>query len=140
MRRASGLTAAVWDGRMNDAATTGLLRDASVKLVRYPGGGYGDGYHWQTHPVEGGGYVAGNTEFDPFVAMAHAAGAQPIITANAWNATVTQTGNAVTARNLSCNATIPAGGSTSFGFQGTWTTGDADPGTFTLNGTTCAIG
>src|SRR6266851_321414 len=40
---------------------------------------------------------------------------------SAWNATVTQTGTAVTATNLSYNATIAPGGSTSYGYQGTWT-------------------
>src|SRR5262245_5349997 len=58
-----GMNVAVWDGRMNDAVTSTLLGNAGVKLVRYPGGGYGDGYHWQTHTVEGGGFVAPNTEF-----------------------------------------------------------------------------
>jgi hypothetical protein len=38
-----------------------------------------------------------------------------------WNATVTQSGTAVTAKNLSYNGTIPPGGSTTFGFQGTYT-------------------
>lgn len=56
---------------------------------------------------------------------------------NAWNATVTQSGSAVTATNLSYNATIAPGGNTSFGFQGTWTTSDAAPTAFTLNATTC---
>jgi len=77
-----GMNVAVWDARMNDPQTTQLLRDAGVTAVRYPGGGYADGYHWQTHTVEGGGYVAPNTEFDKYVATVHAAGAQPIITAN----------------------------------------------------------
>ncbi len=76
-----GMNVAVWDARMNDPETADLLRDAGVKAVRYPGGGYADGYHWQTHTVEGG-YVAPNTEFDPFVATVRAAGAQPIITVN----------------------------------------------------------
>jgi hypothetical protein len=34
---------------------------------------------------------------------------------------VTQSGTAVTAKNLSYNGTIPPGGSTTFGFQGTYT-------------------
>ena len=77
-----GMNVAVWDGRMNDPATAGLLRNAGITAVRYPGGGYADGYHWQTHTVEGGGFVAPNTEFDKYVATVHAAGAEPIITAN----------------------------------------------------------
>ena len=56
---------------------------------------------------------------------------------SAWNATVTQTGTAVTATNLSYNATIAPGGSTSYGYQGTWTANDTSPSAFTLNGTAC---
>jgi len=59
---------------------------------------------------------------------------------NAWNATVTQNGNAVTATNMSYNASIPAGGNVQFGFQGTWTSNDANPTTFTLNGSACTTG
>lgn len=56
---------------------------------------------------------------------------------NAWNATYSQSGAAVTAKNLSYNATIAPGGSTSFGFQGTWGSSDAPPTSFTLNGVQC---
>ena len=59
---------------------------------------------------------------------------------NAWNASVTQNVTSVTATNVSYNGTIPAGGNTSFGFQGTWTSNDANPTTFTLNGTACTTG
>ena len=59
---------------------------------------------------------------------------------NAWNATVTQNGSAVSAANLSYNAAIAPGGNVSFGFQGTWTGNDASPAAFTLNGTSCALG
>ncbi len=56
---------------------------------------------------------------------------------NWWNATVSQTGATVTAQNLSWNATIPAGGNVSFGFQGTYGGSFARPAAFTLNGSTC---
>lgn len=39
---------------------------------------------------------------------------------NSWNASVTQSGTGVTASNLSYNGNIPAGGSTSFGFQASY--------------------
>jgi lytic cellulose monooxygenase (C4-dehydrogenating) len=55
-----------------------------------------------------------------------------------WNATVTQSGQSVTATNPSYGATIPAGGSLQFGFQGTYTGTNAVPAQFTLNGTVCA--
>jgi mannan endo-1,4-beta-mannosidase len=56
---------------------------------------------------------------------------------NAWNATVTQSGSAVTAVNMSYNATIPGGGNAQFGFQGAYSGTNAVPAQFTLNGTTC---
>lgn len=57
---------------------------------------------------------------------------------SAWNAAVAQSGQSVTATSLAYNATIAPGGSTSFGFQGTWTASDATPASFTLNGTACS--
>jgi len=56
---------------------------------------------------------------------------------NGWNATISQSGATVTAQNMSYNASIPPGGSVSFGFQGTWTGSNGDPADFTLNGTRC---
>ena len=56
---------------------------------------------------------------------------------NAWNGVSSQSGENVTITNESYNATIPAGGSTSLGFQGTWSASDATPTAFTVNGTTC---
>ena len=56
---------------------------------------------------------------------------------NGWNATVTQSGTAVTARNAAWNGSLPAGGSTEFGVQGTYSTSDAAPTGFTLNGAPC---
>ncbi|MFG1825273.1 cellulose binding domain-containing protein [Microbispora bryophytorum] len=55
-----------------------------------------------------------------------------------WNADVAQSGSSVTARNLSYNGSIPAGGNTQFGFQGTWSGSNGDPTGFTLNGTRCS--
>ena len=56
---------------------------------------------------------------------------------NAWNATVTQSGANVTAVNASYNAAIAPGGNVSLGFQGTWTTSDAAPTGFAVNGAAC---
>ena len=57
---------------------------------------------------------------------------------SSWNATLTGSSGAVTARNIAYNGTIAANGSQSFGFQGTYTGSFARPGSFTLNGTACA--
>ena len=57
---------------------------------------------------------------------------------NAWNdGSFNQSGENVTITNASYNGTIPAGGSASLGFQGTWTSSNAAPTSFTLNGATC---
>ncbi|MFD1145583.1 CotH kinase family protein [Saccharothrix hoggarensis] len=56
------------------------------------------------------------------------AGAGEAIT-QAWNATVTSQGSAITARNVSHNGSVAAGGSTTFGFLGSST---GTPGTRTL--------
>jgi lysophospholipase L1-like esterase len=55
----------------------------------------------------------------------------------AWNATVAQSGTAVTARNVSYNGSIATNGSVGFGFNGAWTTANPVPAAFALNGTPC---
>lgn len=55
----------------------------------------------------------------------------------AWNATTTQSGAAVTAANASWNGALATGGGTSFGFNGTWNGSNPVPTAFTLNGTAC---
>jgi endo-1,4-beta-xylanase len=59
---------------------------------------------------------------------------------NAWNATISPSSGSVTATNVSYNAAIPAGGSTSFGFQANHTGNAAAPTGFSLNGTACSVG
>lgn len=45
----------------------------------------------------------------------------------AWNATVTSSGSAVTARNMSYNGSLAAGAGTGFGFTGSWTGSNTAP-------------
>ncbi|MGW3892076.1 cellulose-binding domain-containing protein [Micromonospora chokoriensis] len=56
---------------------------------------------------------------------------------NGWSATVSQSGSTVTARSLSYNGSVPAGGSTEFGVQGTYGSSGGAPTGFTLNGVPC---
>ncbi|MET7817774.1 cellulose-binding domain-containing protein [Micromonospora zamorensis] len=56
---------------------------------------------------------------------------------NGWNATVSQSGSTVTARNASYNGNIPAGGATEFGVQGTFGASGGAPTGFSLNGVPC---
>ncbi|SCG42449.1 Cellulose binding domain-containing protein [Micromonospora echinaurantiaca] len=55
----------------------------------------------------------------------------------AWNATVSQSGADVSARNVDWNAALGTGGTATFGFNGSWTGGNPAPTSFALNGTTC---
>ncbi|MFE9914710.1 cellulase family glycosylhydrolase [Micromonospora sp. NPDC005553] len=55
----------------------------------------------------------------------------------AWNATVTSSGDQVTAKNVSYNAAIATNATLSFGFNGSWTGGNTVPAMFALNGVTC---
>ncbi|HLU27815.1 MAG TPA: cellulase family glycosylhydrolase [Glycomyces sp.] len=55
----------------------------------------------------------------------------------AWNATVTTTGAQVVASDAGYNATIATDASAAFGFNGSWSGGNADPTDFALNGVPC---
>ncbi|MFC6080497.1 glycoside hydrolase family 11 protein [Sphaerisporangium aureirubrum] len=59
---------------------------------------------------------------------------------SSWNATVTQSGSSVTARNVAYNGSLAPGANTSFGFQGTHTGNNPNPTSFTLNGSACTAG
>jgi cellulose binding protein with CBM2 domain/fibronectin type III domain protein len=78
---ALGVNHAIWDSQLGSAETTDLLKAAGVRMMRYPGGSYGDIYHWEDHTAPGG-YVAPNTDFDTFMAAVKRAGAEPMIIAN----------------------------------------------------------
>jgi endoglucanase len=54
-----------------------------------------------------------------------------------WTASYTQSAEHVTAVNEPYNASIPAAGSVTIGFTGTFTSSDATPASFAVNGTTC---
>ncbi|MFJ4839442.1 glycoside hydrolase family 6 protein [Streptomyces sp. NPDC088746] len=54
-----------------------------------------------------------------------------------WNATVSQSGTAVTAKDAGYNAALATGASATFGFNATASGNSAVPATFKLNGVTC---
>ncbi|MET0494721.1 MAG: cellulose binding domain-containing protein [Actinoplanes sp.] len=58
---------------------------------------------------------------------------------NSWNTALTGSSGAITARNVSHNASIPPGGTANFGFQGTASGTFSTPSAFALNGTACTI-
>ncbi|RVX45428.1 alpha-L-arabinofuranosidase [Nonomuraea polychroma] len=76
-----GTNHAIWDTNLGTDETADRLKDAGVKLLRYPGGSYSDIYHWADHTAPGG-YVAPNTDFDTFMSGVRRTGAQAMVTAN----------------------------------------------------------
>ncbi|MBA2946008.1 endo-1,4-beta-xylanase [Streptomyces himalayensis] len=57
----------------------------------------------------------------------------------AWNATVSQSGTAVTAADASYNASIAPGSTVTFGFNGSLSGANTAPAAFKLNGTDCTV-
>jgi endoglucanase len=91
---------------------------------------------YATQSEWGGGFVAGvtvtNTGSSALTGWAVTftfGGGQKVT--SAWNASLTQSIEYVTASNLSYNGTVAAGASTSFGLQGTWAGSDAAPASLT---------
>jgi hypothetical protein len=54
-----------------------------------------------------------------------------------WSTTVTQSGSQVTARNVSYNGSLATNATTSFGFNGSFSSSNTSPTSFTLNGVAC---
>lgn len=89
-----------------------------------------------------GGFVAtlavtntGNSTLNGWVVTFAFTGGEKVV--NAWNATVTQSGAQVTAKNAGYNGSLPPGGSVSFGIQGTGGSAVAPPSGIALNGAPC---
>jgi hypothetical protein len=58
----------------------------------------------------------------------------------AWNTALTQSGSAVTAKNVGYNGAVATNGTVAFGFNGSWTGSNPVPASFALNGVTCTGG
>ncbi|WP_030936740.1 cellulose binding domain-containing protein [Streptomyces sp. NRRL S-646] len=56
-----------------------------------------------------------------------------------WNADHTQSGAAVTAKNVSWNGTVAANSSVGFGFTGSWSGANTKPTSFKLGDQTCTV-
>jgi len=79
-----GINAAAWDSHLTDASIPALLANANLGVIRYPGGSTADNYHWLSNtsddPAQGGTVASAN--FDAYMAVVAAAGAQSMITVN----------------------------------------------------------
>jgi hypothetical protein len=81
---AVGANAAAWDSNLVDSVVPGLLEDAGIQVMRYPGGSTADNYHWLSNgvddPTQGGTTPSAN--FDAYMSVAQAIGAAAMITVN----------------------------------------------------------
>jgi hypothetical protein len=129
-------TAYSYTVKATDAAGNVSAASSAVSVTTPAGGGgTGGGTVTATYHVDndwGSGFTAtvtinntGTTATKGWKVTWTYAGSQKIT--NSWNGTVTQSGAAVTATNVGYNGAIPAGGSASFGFQGTYTGSNAAP-------------
>jgi len=89
---ADGLNTPVYDGHLNDSASTTAIARAGIGALRYPGGSIADAYRWQTNTmvVNGGGYANPGNGFDDFMGIARKVGASPIITVNYGSGTAAE--------------------------------------------------
>jgi hypothetical protein len=69
------INGATWDPNFTGARIPGLLSQAGVGLIRWPGGSSSDGYDWEENP-------AGDVSFDTFMKEIAKANVAPFITAN----------------------------------------------------------
>jgi hypothetical protein len=88
---AFGMHASVYDNALQDAAERNLkerLAETGITLLRWPGGGYSDNYHFATHTLtpfySSGtrGYLARGTDFGSFTGVLDYVGATAMITVN----------------------------------------------------------
>jgi hypothetical protein len=90
---AFGMHASVYDNALHATDVPELLRSAGIALLRWPGGGYSDNYHFSTHKMTpwppampGGranaGYLAKGTDFGGFTQVLASFGGQAMITVN----------------------------------------------------------
>lgn len=86
---AYGIHTSVYDNNLNNSTTPGKLNAIGISMLRWPGGGYADVYHWsvnQDTQFENSGnlgYVAPNTDVGHFAQLVqNVSGGQGIITVN----------------------------------------------------------
>ncbi len=85
-----GVHASVYDNALHEASTPDALRESGIALLRYPGGGYADNYHFSVHRLSffhsgsrlTRGYLASSSEFPSFMQVVEAFGGAAMVTVN----------------------------------------------------------
>jgi hypothetical protein len=83
---AYGMHASVYDNALHHPELPSLLHEAGISLLRYPGGGYAEMYHFSDHSLtatpDGVGYLANRSDFGSFVQVVESFGGKLMITVN----------------------------------------------------------
>ncbi len=84
---ALGIHTSVYDNALHDEELPQLLEAAGIALLRYPGGGYSDNYHWSTHTMTSwspgnAGYLAPRSDFGSYVSVLERTVTAAMITVN----------------------------------------------------------
>lgn len=82
-----GIHTSVYDNALLDPRVPGALETAGITMLRYPGGGYSDNYHWSTHSMtpwaDGNrGYLAARSDFGSYLELVFASQSALMITVN----------------------------------------------------------
>lgn len=85
--QAFGIHTSVYDNALHDSRLPAQLEEAGIELLRYPGGGYSDNYHWSTHSMtawaDGSrGYLARGSDFGSYLGLVERTGTSLMITVN----------------------------------------------------------
>ena len=103
---AYGIFTGVYDPKLSDTgALPALLKLTGTNMMRYPGGGYADSFHWAQHAISPiyassapacgqvqNGFLAAHTDFGSFVRTLQATGSQAVITVNYGSSVADSTG------------------------------------------------
>lgn len=82
-----GIHTSVYDNALHHPDNPEELELAGITMLRYPGGGYSDNYHWATHtmtPWSSGddGYLANRSDFGSYLELVFATDSALMITVN----------------------------------------------------------
>jgi hypothetical protein len=86
---AYGMHTSVYDNALHEEDLPARLAESGVTLLRYPGGGYSDNYHWSTHhmthwfdDLDNRGYLAPRSDFGSYVSVLERTRTHAMITVN----------------------------------------------------------
>ncbi len=84
-----GLHSSVYDNALHAAEVPALLKEAGIALLRWPGGGYADNYHWSIHRMTPWfnnpampGYLGPGSDFGGFISLLTSFDGAAMITVN----------------------------------------------------------